>query len=74
MYFVNEYEDKGVLGKKLWLSYILDDSVKVAKIALQAGFTPILFGCHEEFIKENEQIMNAKNWKSFRKVLEKLRK
>jgi hypothetical protein len=48
--------------------------VKVAKIALQAGFTPILFGHHEEFIKENEQIMNAKNWKSFRKVLEKLRK
>jgi hypothetical protein len=48
--------------------------VKVAKIALQAGFTPILFGHHEEFIKENEEMMNAKNWKGFRKVLEKLKK
>jgi hypothetical protein len=48
--------------------------VKVAKIALHAGFTPILFGHHEEFIKENEEMMNAKNWRSFRKVLEKLKK
>ena len=36
------------------LSYILDDSVKVAKIAIQSGFMPILFGHHNEFINENE--------------------
>ena len=44
--FVNEYEDKGVIGKKEKINYILDDSVKVAKIAIEAGFTPILFGHH----------------------------
>ena len=48
--------------------------MKVAKIVLQAGFTPILFGHHEEFIKENEEMMNAKNWKTLRKLLEKLKK
>ena len=62
------------MGKKLELSYILDDSVKVAKIAIQSGFTPILFGHHDEFIKENEQMINAKNWKGFRKILERIKK
>ena len=47
IYFVNEYEDKGELGKKLQLDYILDDSLKVAKIVKEAGFKAIVFGDHE---------------------------
>ncbi len=48
---MNEYEDKGELGKKLLIDYILDDSIKVAKVVIESGFKPILFGDHEEFIK-----------------------
>lgn len=44
VYFVNEFEDKGVLGKQLGISYILDDSIKVAKIVVEAGFKAIVFG------------------------------
>lgn len=44
VHFVNEYEDKGVLGQQLEITHLLDDSVKVARIALQSGFTPIVFG------------------------------
>lgn len=43
---MDEYEDKGVLGKKLGIDYIVDDSIKVAKIVIEAGFKPILFGDH----------------------------
>lgn len=66
---MNEYEDKGILGKKLNLDYILDDSIKVAKIAVEAGFKPILFGDHDDFHKDNPGFMKAKNWKAFRKLL-----
>ena len=38
VHFVNEYEDKGVLGKQLNLTHIVDDSLKVAKIAKESGF------------------------------------
>lgn len=48
---MDEYEDKGELGKKLQLDYIVDDSIKVAKIVIESGFKPILFGDHVEFIK-----------------------
>ena len=74
VYFVNEYEDKGVLGKQLNLTHIVDDSLKVAKIAKECGFEPIIFGPHEEFHKNNPNFMKAKNWKNFRKLLEKLPK
>ena len=74
IYFVNEYEDKGELGKKLELDYILDDSLKVAKIVKEAGFKAIVFGDHEEFHRDNPGFMQAKTWKNFRKLLEKIPK
>ena len=66
---MNEYADKGVLGKQLGITHILDDSVKVARFALESGFTPIVFGHQPEFIKENPGALNATNWKNFRKLL-----
>ena len=49
VYFVDEYEDKGVIGRLLGINYILDDSVRVAKIARQNGIQCILFGYHDDF-------------------------
>ena len=51
VHFVNQYEDKGILGKQLKIDYILDDSIKVAKFAILYGFKPILFGKHQEVMK-----------------------
>lgn len=58
--------------KKLGITYIVDDSIKVAKDCSLNGLKPILFGDHEEFIKENPGFANVKNWKGFRKMLQKL--
>lgn len=44
MFFVNEYEDKGPIGVKLGIDYLVDDSIKVAKYVIESGFKPILFG------------------------------
>lgn len=44
MFFVNEYEDKGPIGVKLGIDYLVDDSIKVAKYVIESGFQPILFG------------------------------
>ncbi len=38
LYFVDQFEDKGVLGIQLGIKYIVDDSIKVAKISKEAGF------------------------------------
>lgn len=74
VYFVNEYEDKAILMKKLGVTYILDDSIKIAKDCISQGLQPILFGDHTDFLKENPQFNNAKTWKNFRKMLEKIPK
>lgn len=47
VHFVDEYEDKGTLGRQLNITHILDDSVKVARIALENGFIPIIFGSEQ---------------------------
>lgn len=69
---MNEYEDKSELMKKLGITYILDDSIKVLKDCREKGLNPILFGDHEDFLKQNPGYMSARNWKNFRKVLEKI--
>ena len=66
---MDEFEDKGVLGQKLGIDYILDDAVKVAKIAEKSGFKAILFGEHDQFHKDNPGFLQAKTWKMFRKLL-----
>lgn len=55
--------------KKLGITYIVDDAIKIAKDCIQNGLKPILFGDHDEFLKEYPNIMSAKSWKAFRKLL-----
>ena len=71
IYFVDEYEDKAILMKKIGITYILDDSIKIAKDCTANGLKPILFGEHEDFLKQNKdlKLMHARNWKNFRKLL-----
>lgn len=71
IYFVDEYEDKAVKMKALGITYILDDAIKIAKDCAAKGLKPILFGDHDEFLENNKElnIINAKTWKSFRKLL-----
>jgi len=44
---VDEYEDKSALMKKLGITYIIDDSIKVIKDCTAHGLKPILFGDHD---------------------------
>lgn len=60
--------------KKLNITYIVDDSVKIYKDCIQNGLKPILFGDHEELLKHEPGYVNAKGWKGFRKYLEKIPK
>lgn len=55
--------------KKLGITYIVDDSIKVAKDCIANGLKPILFGDHEQFVKENPGYVAVKGWKAYRKML-----
>ncbi len=46
VHFVDEYEDKAIKMKALGITYILDDSIKIAKDCTAQGLKPILFGNH----------------------------
>jgi hypothetical protein len=55
--------------KKLGITYIVDDAIKIAKDCIQNGLKPILFGDHDEFLKGISQHYERKNLESFQKTV-----
>lgn len=70
LYFVNEYEDKEKLCKKLNINYMVDDSIKVIRCLSCNSF---LFGVNnvDKRINLSNNICIA-SWKKFRKKLNKI--
>ncbi len=58
--------------KKLSITYILDDSVKIYKDCVEKGLKPILFGDHEDLVKHDGRYVAVRGWKAFRKYLQRI--
>lgn len=69
VYFVDEYEDKGILCKKLGIDYMIDDSVKVLRYLECNSFW---FGVKHNAQTITNTVIPTPQWKTFRKKIEKI--
>ena len=73
LYFVNEYEDKETMCKKLGIDYMIDDSVKVIRYLTCNSF---LFGT-DKYMKcvynHNTETTCLPTWKHLRKEIAKIK-